>query len=326
MASNPKTVGRVKSVLAGIASKDLLDSKRLFYFYHVARLGSLTTAEAVLDVAQSAISRQIQQLEADVGEMLLLRTGRGVTLTQAGDLLYKQAGTILQEMSSTMELMDQMKRRPAQVQITFASPPTFSNIYMPHVISRFVEAFPQVRLIAYEASTGQVFDYLASGHVDLAIVLHASTSQKLKLQKLVTEPLLLMASRNHPISKMKVVERHTLAQLEMILPFATHGSRALVESYCEEGGLHLDPRLRLDSLGMTKAVMKEGKFCSILPKLACLEEIKSGEIVGLPLIPSLKRTVYLASLRDRPQTAHMKALSREISRVMREKIGDSQDS
>ena len=60
MPSAPsKPVTRVKSAIAGIASRNLLDSKRLFYFFHVARLGSLTTAEALLDVAQSAISRAL---------------------------------------------------------------------------------------------------------------------------------------------------------------------------------------------------------------------------------------------------------------------------
>ena len=96
---------RDKSVITSIATKSLLDSKRLFYFYHVARLGSLTTAETVLDVAQSAISRQLQQLEAELGEQLLERTGRGVKLTEAGELLFRQATSILGEMASTVELI-----------------------------------------------------------------------------------------------------------------------------------------------------------------------------------------------------------------------------
>lgn len=325
MPSAPsKPVPRVKSAIAGIASKNLLDSKRLFYFFHVARLGSLTTAEAVLDVAQSAISRQIQQLEAEVGEQLLQRTGRGVTLTEAGELLFRQAEAILQEMASTMEMIDQIKRRPAGGQITIASPPTFSALYMPEVVKRFVDAFPDVRMVAYEGSTGQVYDLLASGQVDLAIVLHAATSQKLALQKLSTEPLLLIVSPRHPMAKAKSVAREALASLDVVLPVGSHGSRALVEAYCEEAGIHLDPRLRLDSLNMTKAVLADGRFCAVLPHLACAGEIARGELVGIPLSPVLKRTLYLASLRDRPQTPHMKALAREIASVVRGKITDPQ--
>ena len=320
MAQETRTPTRARSAIAEISAKNLLDSRRLFYFFHVARLGSLSTAEAVLGVVQSAISRQLQQLESEVGEQLLLRTGRGVTLTPAGELLYAQAEAILQEMAATVEKLDDLKRSPASGVITIASPPTFSNVYMPEVVQRFVTNFPDVRLVAYEASTGQVYDYLASGQVDLAIVLHESSSHKLSIQKLVVEPLMLVAGAAHPIARSKSVPRDRLPGLDLILPVASHGSRALVETYCEEGGIRLDPRLRLDSLGMTKAVLRNGRFCTILPLVACAAEVESGELVAIPLSPTLKRTVYLASLRDRSQTAHMKALSREIASVVRSKI------
>jgi DNA-binding transcriptional LysR family regulator len=320
MAQEPKTPSRPRSAIAGISARNLIDSRRLFYFFHVARLGSLSTAEAVLGVVQSAISRQLQQLEADVGEQLLLRTGRGVTLTPAGELLYKQAETILQEMASTVDQIEQLKRRPVEAAITIASPPTFSNVYMPEVVQRFVTAFPDVHLVAYEASTGQVYDYLASGQVDMAIVLHESSSHKLAMQKLVVEPLMVIAAASHPVAKRKSVAREQLPELEMILPVASHGSRALVQTYCDEGGITLDPRLRLDSLGMTKAVLRNGRFCTILPLVACAAEVESGELVAVPLVPPLKRTVYLASLRDREQSPYMKALAREIGNVVRSKI------
>lgn len=320
MAQEQKTPARARSALAGISARNILDSRRLFYFFHVARLGSLSTAEAVLGVVQSAISRQLQQLEADVGDQLLLRTGRGVTLTPAGELLYRHAEAILQEMSSTVDQLEQLKRRPVAGAITIASPPTFSNVYMPEVVQRFVTAFPDVHLVAYEASTGQVFDYLASGQVDLAIVLHESSSNKLALQKLVVEPLMLIAAASHPIASARTVTREQLPELDLVLSVASHGSRALVEAYCDEAGIRLDPRLRLDSLGMTKAVLRNGRFCSILPLVACTAEVEAGELVAIPLAPALKRTVYLASLRDREQTPYMKALAREISNAVRSKI------
>ncbi|MBK0392552.1 LysR family transcriptional regulator [Ramlibacter algicola] len=320
MSQEPRAPSRARSAIAEISARNLLDSRRLFYFFHVARLGSLSTAEAVLGVVQSAISRQLQQLEADVGEQLLLRTGRGVTLTPAGELLFAQAEAILLEMSATVEKLDQLKRRPASGTITIASPPAFSNVYMPEVVQRFVTTFPDVHLVAYEASTGQVYDFLASGQVDLAIVLHESSSHKLAMQKLVVEPLMVVVGASHPVARSRSVVREKLTELELILPVASHGSRALVETYCEEGGIHLDPRLRLDSLGMTKAVLRNGRFATILPLVACADEVASGELVAIPLAPALKRTVYLASLRDRPQTPHMKAMSREIANVVRSKI------
>ena len=321
MAQTPRSSTRAKSSIAEISTRNLLDSRRLFYFFHVARLGSLSTAEAVLGVVQSALSRQIQQLETDVGDQLLGRTGRGVTLTAAGDLLYKQAETILQEMASTVGLLERAKREPGAGLVTIASPPSFSNVYMPEVVQSFVKKFPDVRLVAYEASTGQVYDYLAAGQVDLAIVLHESVSQKLTTQKLVVEPLMLIAGKHHAVASAKVIPRERLAQLELVLPVASHGSRALIESYCEEAGIQLDPKLRLDSLGMVKAVLRDSNYCTILPLVACAREVADGELVAIPLMPALKRTVYLAKLRDRPDTPYLAAMAREIASVVRAKIG-----
>ena len=90
-----------------------LTSRRLFYFYHVARMRSFSAAEAIVDIAQPAISRQIQQLETDLGVQLLERNGRGVSLTQYGDILYRKATAILEEMSATLEEIENARRRPA---------------------------------------------------------------------------------------------------------------------------------------------------------------------------------------------------------------------
>lgn len=314
---------RARSAIAEISARNLLDSRRLYYFFHVARLGSLSTAEAVLGVVQSAISRQLQQLEAELGEQLLLRTGRGVTLTAAGELLFKQAEAILREMSSTIDKIEQLKRKPGSGLVTIASPPTFSSIYMPEVVERFVTRRPDVHLVAYEASTGQVYDYLAAGQVDLAIVLHASSPAKLDLVKLVEEPLMLVADASHPIAGSAGIPRERLPEFEMVLPVSSHGSRALLEAYLEQGGVHLDPKLRMDSLVMIKAVLRSGRYCSILPVVACAQELARGELVAVPLVPACKRNVYLASLRERPQSEHAKALAREIALVVRAKNGRS---
>jgi DNA-binding transcriptional LysR family regulator len=321
MSQASKTLPRARNSIAEISTRNLIDSRRLFYFFHVARLGSLSTAEAVLGVVQSALSRQIQQLETDVGEQLLVRTGRGVNLTPAGELLYAQAETILREMASTVGLLEQAKREPGVGQVTIASPPTFSNMYMPEVVQRFVKNFPDVRLVAYEASTGQVYDYLAAGQVDLAIVLHESSSQKLVLQKLVVEPLMLIADARHPVASADVVRREQLLELDLVLPVAMHGSRALIETYCEEGGFQLDPKLRLDSLGMMKAVLRNSAYCTVLPLVACAREVAAGELVAIPLAPAIKRTVYLARLRDKPETPYVTAMAKEIASVVRAKIG-----
>jgi LysR family nitrogen assimilation transcriptional regulator len=316
---------RQRRGLAALPAQPLIDTRRLLTFFHVARLGSLSAAQPVLGIAQSAISRQLQQLEAETGDRLLVRNGRGVTLTPAGDILWRHAESMLRTMSAATAELEELRRRPAAGSITIASPPTFSNVYMPEVVRRFATGHPQVRLVAYEASTGQVFDYLAAGQVDLAIVLHRAASERLTLRRLVVEPLMLIVGAGHRLAGCRVIARERLAELDMVLPVAAHGSRALIEAYCEAGGLVLEPRMRLDSLGMTKAVLRDGTFGTILPLVACAEEVARGELKAIALAPALRRTVYLASLRDRPLSPAARALAREIGQVVRARIHRGSD-
>ena len=84
-------------------------------------MGSFSAAEAILGIAQPALSRQIQQLATDLGAKLLERNGRGVSLTQYGLILQKQALAILGEMSNALEQLETARRRPTG-QISIAAP------------------------------------------------------------------------------------------------------------------------------------------------------------------------------------------------------------
>jgi LysR family transcriptional regulator, nitrogen assimilation regulatory protein len=307
-----------RSDLASLATRNVIDSRRLFYFYHVARERSFIGAEAILDIAQPAISRQIQQLETDLGVQFLERNGRGgVSLTQYGDILYRRASGILEDMSATVEEIETARRRPTG-QISIAASAGIIAIYMPEIVRRFITAFPKIQLTAIQASSGEVYDHLARGQVDVAIIQHAPGTQKLSLQKLSVEPLFLIASRKHPIAKQAFVRRESLASLELVLPASLHGMRSNIEQYCREGGLDLIPQLQVDSDSLIKAVVKSGRFCGFLPKLNCDTNLDMKEYVALPLKPALSRTLYVASLRDRANQPIVTALIRQVAEVFRD--------
>jgi DNA-binding transcriptional LysR family regulator len=306
-----------RSELASFATRNVIDSRRLFYFYHVARMRSFSAAEAIVDIAQPAISRQIQQLEADLGVQLLERNGRGVSLTPYGEILYRKATAILEEMSATLEEIENAKRRPSG-QISIAASAGIIAIYMPEIVRRFIKAFPEIQFTAIQASSGEVYDHLARGQVDVAIIQHAPGTQKLSLQKLAVEPLFLIASRKHPIAKEAFVSREALAKLELVLPASSHGMRSIIEQYFQDGGLDLTPKLLVDSVSLIKAVVREGRFCGFLPKLNCDTDLDMNHYVALPLKPTLSRTLYVASLRDRADQPFVKALIREVTAVFRD--------
>lgn len=304
-------------------TRAMIDSRRLFYFYKVAKAGSFTVAETYLGVAQSALTRQIQQLEKEVGLPLLQRNGRGVTLTESGEILLRHAEDILGGMSAALSEIEANRCNPSG-RLAVAAPTMFSRIYMPEVVRVLVNKFPNLRLVVTEVSTEQVQDYLASGKVDAAVVVIPPSTRKCSITRIAAEPLHLITHADHPLANARWIEPDAIAGLEMIVPASTRGSRLLIERYLAENGVDVDFRLEVDSLQVAKGLIAQGpRFCTLFPALAYRDEIRAGIFRAIPLRPQLIRTMYLARLRLRPETPYFTALADAIAATVPACIDDS---
>jgi DNA-binding transcriptional LysR family regulator len=281
-------------------------------------MGSFSAAEAILGIAQPALSRQIQQLETDLGTKLLERNGRGVSLTQYGLILKKQALVILGEMSNAFEQLETARRRPTG-QISIAAPAGIMANFMPQILRKYVASFPEIQVTATQASTGEVYELLASGVADVAIIVEPRTTQKMICQRLMVEPLRLVGRRDHEIGKSAFVDRKQLTKLKLMLPGSPHGMREYIYRYAEEGGIQLDCNLFIDSVPLQKALMLDGEVCAFLPKLTCDTDLDPAKFVWRPLKPTLTRSLYVASLQVRSSSPFVNALIREVIAVFREK-------
>lgn len=297
--------------------KEVIDSRRLLLFYHVARTGSLSKAEAALFVPQPAISRHLSRLEEDLGVKLLERHGRGVSLTSFGEILFRQAEVILQEMTATLEAIDVAKRQPiGKVSISASS--VVMAMFMPDIVRRFIAKYPEVELTAIQAVSGEVYNQLVSGRVDVAIVMQVPTRHKFGLQKLLDEPMVLVASRNHPLAGEKFARRKALAELELALPASPNGMRAIIDSYLRAGGVDQQPHLQLDSVPLTAQILDDGRFATIMPKSTFQNEFGDAKFVGIPLQPALSRTLYAARRQEEGRSPYVDALMDEVTAVFEE--------
>lgn len=301
-----------------LLSHKLIDARRLLYFYYVARTGRFTGAEAALNVAQSAISRQLQQLEMDLGVQLFDRTGRGVRLTSAGQLLFDHSEEILSSMATTVDALQEASKAP-QVNVSIAAPPSFMSACMGDVVADFTSKFPEGRIRVIEASTGGVFNSLVNGEVDLAIVLEPAGRARFDVQKLVSQELYLIAAPGHPLVSSDVVTRASLRQHAMILPASLHGSRAILKRFLDGAEMPLRSNVEVDSLPLMKELLASKPLCTILPAVACWDELKQGKLTARPLKPGLQRTLYVARLKEKPISEAMKFLIRCVTRVIRER-------
>lgn len=302
----------------GLPPRGIFDSKKLFYFVCVARAGSFTIAEAQLGVNQSTLTRNVQQLEADLDVALLERNGRGVVVTPSGKVFQEHAERILGSMHSAMDQLERLQRSPFG-EISIAAPNMFATMYLPMVIRRIVQKYPNLRMNIVEASTGHVHERLASGDVDAAVLVIAPKSPKIDAKKILEEPLVLIVRSDHEMAKRESVVREDVIGLELVLPASVHGSRKRIDEFFEDADIHLDIKINADSLSVIKALVCESKsYCTILPARSCGPEISSGQLVGIPFTPALQRSVFIARLRDRTLNAYTIDVMHEIEAAVRD--------
>ena len=141
-----------------------MELKQLEYFRAIADTGSINEAAKRLHMSQPPLSYQMKQLEEELGVQLLERTRKGVSLTEAGELLYARAENILQyAQSASIEVANTGKSRVLRIGMT----PTSVTIMMPY-LSRFSKAFPDVRFEVRDGSTFTLSSLLSDGIIEVS--------------------------------------------------------------------------------------------------------------------------------------------------------------
>lgn len=301
-------------------TKQLIDSKRMFYFYHVAQAGSFSKAESAVQAPQPVISRQVHKLEEELGVQLLERHGRGVRMTRFGEILLRRAEAILGEMEEAVAELDAARRRPAG-QVRIAATATMMSIHMPEVVTRFTKEFPDIELTAVQASTGEVYNQLVAGKVDIGLVLAAPNKSRFEVEELLVEPMMVAVSRTNPFAERTVVTRRSLASVGLVLPASAHGLRQLIDEYAAAGEIALEPHLQIDSIPLIRAIVERGDYATILPLSTCNIEFDAEKVAILPIQPALMRTLSAAYLREGRRSAYVDQLMKHVRAVFSEVSG-----
>ena len=122
-----------------------MDIKQLSYFVRVAEMGSFTRASIVLDIAQPALSRQVRLLEVEIRQNLLIRNGRGITLTEAGKVLLEHSRGVLHQMERLREELSRVRGSLAG-RVAVGLPPTLGRILAVPLTRAFNELMPDATL------------------------------------------------------------------------------------------------------------------------------------------------------------------------------------
>lgn len=298
-----------------------MDLKQLEYFRHVAELGSFTRAAAFLSVVQPALSRQVRQLEVELGQNLFERNGRGVVLTDAGSRLLEHTRGILTQIGrARQELEDQ--RNGDSGHVALGLPPTLGSCVTVALVKAFEKNLPNARLATVEGLSAYILEWLAVGRVDCALVYNATASASVDVQPLLDDQLYLIAPLEAgPDGRSKRGKPITLAQLAdypLIIPSRPHAMRMSVENALASVDRKIRVAHEIECIPAIIDLVRQGHGYGVLPMNAVKATPWTHEVLAKPVVsPVLTTSLSIATSAQRPTSPLMRkaiALIRDIVR------------
>jgi LysR family transcriptional regulator, hca operon transcriptional activator len=259
-----------------------MELRHLRYFVAVAEEGSLTNAaERRLHTAQPSLSRQIRDLEMEVGVKLLERGARGIELTAAGRTFLDHARLALLQ----VEAAGDAARRAAQPEkaafvIGFLT--GVEVIWLPEMLRILREEQPGIEITLSSQSSPDLAGALMRGKIDVAFLRREAQAPGLTFKFLIKEPLVAVLPKNHRLAAHTEIKPQDLAAETYITPTrAAPVLKAVIDGYAAKSGITLKPEYDAENLSSAMSLVASTGGVTLLPLYA--QNLLSSSVVIRPL-------------------------------------------
>jgi len=194
-----------------------MELRHLRTFLAVAEALSFNKAATQLRIAQPALSRQVQDLEEEIGVDLLKRSPRGVTLTAEGKLFLEEARDLLRRADESVQNVRALARGEyGELHIGYAPTPTVE--ILPPALATFQKTVPAVKVLLHDMSSDEIVDGLRNGGLQLAVTAWpvAEFHPEVEFESLKTYPLCAVLPPTHPLARLKTIPIEKVAAEPLI--------------------------------------------------------------------------------------------------------------
>jgi LysR family transcriptional activator of nhaA len=277
---------------------DRLNYHHLRYFWAVAKEGNLTRAAAQLHVSQSALSTQIKQLEQQLGQQLFWRTGRTLTLTDAGQLAVSYAESIFATGNELMEVLREGRRAERQV-VRIGAVATASRNFQENFIRPVLDQ-DGVELVLVSGSLPELLARLRVHSLDLILSnqrVHASAVDPWRCRRIARQPVSLVGPPRPAQAPFRFPD--DLAHVELLLPGRDNDLRASFDLRCEQLGIRYRVRAEADDMALLRLLARDSESIALLPSVVVQDELRTGRLVEHAIVPDLHEYFYGVTVRRR---------------------------
>jgi LysR family transcriptional regulator, hca operon transcriptional activator len=258
-----------------------MELRHLRYFVAVAEAGSLTVAaEQKLHTAQPSLSRQIRDLEYEVGVPLMNRSVHGIELTAAGRAFLDHARLALTQAAAAAEAA----RRAAQ-----PAKPTFAMgiqtgqevDWLPRATSMLRDELPNIEIKVSSDHSTMLADELQRGRLDVAF-LRREPKPDLEYKLVAREPLVVILPSDHRLAAQAAIEPHDLVGETFIgISNVPRVLRVVIDDYLKRAGIEMTPHLEIDNFAMAISLVASTRGVALLPVSA--ESFLPWSVISRPL-------------------------------------------
>ena len=296
---------------------ELLTLKSLRTLAAAIQGGSLTRAAVERGLAQSAVSRQIAELERALGGALFYRTGRGVKPTALAEQMLPRVSALLSEAEALVRMGKELTGVPSGL-VTLGLVPGVAGFMAAALYGEVAQRFPEIRLRVIEGYSGDMEVALSQGRIDMAILNRYRARGSNSYRKLA-DAQICVVGRQSVLQRMLApvdtalpasMALQTLERLPLVLPVPPNAIRNLLDEQAGRHGVRLNVILEASSSVILKSMLARHDCATLLPRHAVSEELACGRLAAIALAERVFRQhVVLATSSQRPFTLAGKAVA-----------------
>ncbi|MFB7600775.1 LysR family transcriptional regulator [Streptomyces sp. NPDC056160] len=295
----------------------MIEARHLRVLRAVAATGSFSAAARELGCTQPAVSQQMKALEGSAGTPLLVRTGREMRLTEAGEALVRHAGGILAGLTAAEEEVAAIAGLRAG-RVRLVSFPSGSSTLVPTALAALRAAHPGTRVSLEEAEPPRSVELLRAGDCDVALAFRyegaagAEEWADLVVRPLLTDRLVGLVPEGHRLARAESVAIAELADEPWIA--GCPRCRSQLVEVCASAGFTPRIDFATDDYPAVAGLVGAGLGVAVLPQLA-IESVRPRGASTVALEPTVRREIVALTLPDLAQVPTVAATLDELVRA-----------
>jgi DNA-binding transcriptional LysR family regulator len=257
-----------------------LTDSRIVYFYEAVRCGTIRAAADWLDVAPSAVSRQISLLEKELDATLVERHARGVTPTEAGRYVIEYFREQLAHRDDLLSHLQELRGlKTGRVDVVLGE--GFVSDMLSGPMQQFCRQFPGIRVNLEVGGTNDVIRKIVNDEGEIGLVYNPPAEPKLVSRASKLQPMMAIVGPDFERDRYPVLSVQQLATFPLAAAHPSYGIRQMLEAVEYAEHVRLTPSVTTNSFAILKEFVKAGLGVAVMPAFAAATELRAMEVFAV---------------------------------------------